>query len=299
MRTYPSLSILFGALLASCGNGDGDADAHGNFEAVETLVSAKGSGELLDFRVEEGMTLEAGASVGTIDTVMLALQTAQVDAERAATGSRAGDLAAQFAVQDARIADLQREEERLTRLVAGKAATQKQLDDIRGQIAIQRRQLSALEAQNPTITAQVRALDARIALLRRQIDDQHVINPVHGTVVAKLAEPHELVAPGRPLYRLAAMDTLELRAYISGGRLGGIRTGSAVEVGIDGSDGAIVRLPGRVSWISSEAEFTPKTIQTREERVDLVYAFKVRVANTDGVLKSGMPGEVYLEDVNP
>ena len=297
MRTYPSLSILFGALLASCGNGDGDADAHGNFEAVETLVSAKGSGELLDFRVEEGMTLEAGASVGTIDTVMLASPSASFTLK--VSVSRAGDLAAQFAVQDARVADVQREEERLTRLVAGKAATQKQLDDIRGQIAIQRRQLSALEAQNPTITAQVRALDARIALLRRQIDDQHVINPVHGTVVAKLAEPHELVAPGRPLYRLAAMDTLELRAYISGGRLGGIRTGSAVEVGIDGSDGAIVRLPGRVSWISSEAEFTPKTIQTREERVDLVYAFKVRVANTDGVLKSGMPGEVYLEDVNP
>jgi len=297
-NTIPSI-LLLTTILAACGDGDDGADAHGNFEAVETLVSARGSGELLSFRVEEGLLLEAGAPVGLIDTVMPALLLAQAEAERAATGSRSGDLAAQLAVQDARIADLQREEARLARLVAGKAATQKQLDDMRGQIAIQQRQLAALEAQNPGITAQVRAMDARIALLRRQVEDQHVVNPVRGVVVAKLVEPHELVAPGRPLYRLAAMDTLELRAYISGAHLGEVATGRPVEVGVDGPDGGIVRLPGRVSWVSSEAEFTPKTIQTREERVDMVYAFKVRVANTDGLLKSGMPGDVHLQPTTP
>jgi HlyD family secretion protein len=295
MRIHPFHPILFAALLASCGNHEGAADAYGNFEAVETLVSAKGAGELLRFDVEEGMKLKAGVQVGLIDTTLLALHLQEGAANREATASQAGNVVAQVAVQEARLHDLQREEERLVKLVAGKAATQKQLDEMRGQITIQKRQVAAVEAQNPAIVSQVRAFDARAALLRKQISDLHIVNPINGTVVSKLAEPHELASPGRPLYRIAAMDTLELRAYISGAQLGSVKTGSNVEVGIDGGDGSIVRMPGRVSWVSSEAEFTPKTIQTREERVDMVYAFKVRVANANGVLKSGMPGEVYLK----
>ncbi len=294
MRTNLLYFLPTAALLASCGSGDDKADAYGNFEAVETLVSAKGTGELIDFRVEEGQRLEAGALVGVVDTTMLALQAAEAAASRTATASRGGDLIAQIAVQDARLADLQREEERLVKLVAGKAATQKQLDDIRGQIIIQEKQVKAVEAQNPGISAQVRALEAREALLREQISDQRIVNPVNGTVVSKLTEAHELAAPGKPLYRIAAMDTMELRAYISGADLSRVVIGSTVEIGVDHGEGNIARLPGRVSWVSSEAEFTPKIIQTREERVDMVYAFKVRVANTDGQLKSGMPGEVYL-----
>ncbi len=293
MRT-PALLLLTSALLAACGNGKGDADAYGNFEAVETLVSAKGAGELIDFHVEEGERLQAGAQVGIIDTTLLALQANEAVANRIATASRSGDLMAQIAVQDARLADLQREEQRLVKLVAGKAATQKQLDDIHGQITIQQRQVKAVEAQNPTISAQVRAVEAREALLRQQIRDQHIINPMNGTVVVKLTEAHELVAPGKALYRIAAMDTLELRAYISGADLSRVVVGASVEVGVDQGDGSIARILGRVSWVSTEAEFTPKTIQTREERVDMVYAFKVRVANPEGKLKSGMPGEVHL-----
>lgn len=293
MRTFPYL-FLASTLLAACGNGDGDADAYGNFEAVETLVSAKGAGELIDFHVEEGQRLQAGQQVGIIDTTLLALQANEAVANRIATASRSGDLMAQIAVQDARLADLQREEQRLVKLVAGKAATQKQLDDIRGQITIQQRQVKAVEAQNPTITAQVRAVEAREALLRQQIRDQHIINPVNGTVVVKLTEAHELVAPGKALFRIAAMDTLELRAYISGADLSRVVVGASLEVGVAQGNGSITRIPGRVIWVSNEAEFTPKTIQTREERVDMVYAFKVRVANPEGKLKSGMPGEVYL-----
>lgn len=288
-----SFLLIAATALSACSDKEGDADAHGNFEAVETLVSAKGAGELLDFRVEEGMVLKAGTLVGTIDTVLLALQAEEVAANRAAIASRSGDLVAQIAVQDARLKDLQREEERFARLVAGKAATQKQLDDIRGQIAIQRRQADALAAQNPGIAAQVRAFNAREELLRRQVRDQSIINPVHGTVVVKLAEPHELMAPGKPLYRIAALDTLELRAYTAGPDMERLRIGADVQVGVDTGEGP-AKLPGRVSWISTEAEFTPKTIQTREERVDMVYAFKVRVPNPDGRLKRGMPGEVYL-----
>lgn len=281
--------------LSACNNGEGSAYAHGNFEAVETLVSAKGAGELIDFRVEEGMHLRTGDHVGTIDTTMLSLQLEEVLAGRAATASQASNVVAQVAVQEARLTDLQREEERLVKLVAAKAATQKQLDDMQGQISIQKKQVAAAAALNPGIVSQVRALDARADLLRKQLSDLRIINPTNGTVVSKLAEPHELASPGRALYRIAALDTLELRAYISGTQLGSLKQGRAVEVGIDGIDGGLVRLPGRVSWISSEAEFTPKTIQTREERVDMVYAFKVRVANSDGLLKSGMPGEVFLD----
>jgi len=288
---------LVAMALVACGGNEREADAYGNFEAVETLVSAKGSGELVDFRVEEGMILKAGEVVGVIDTATIVLQLEDVLSSREATASQARNVVAQVAVQEARLADLRREEERLVKLVVGKAATQKQLDDMRGQIAIQERQVAAAAALNPSIVAQVRAFDARAALLRKQLDDLFIDNPVNGTVVSKLAEPHELATPGRPLYRIATMDTLELRAYISGARLGSFPLGAAVEVGIDAGDGSITRMPGRVSWVSSEAEFTPKTIQTREERVDMVYAFKVRVANANGVLKNGMPGEVYLEHV--
>lgn len=294
MRTQAVHLIILSTCLVSCAEDEAEADAYGNFEAIETLVSAKGTGELIVFEVEEGERLKAGVAVGVVDTTMLALQAAEAAASRAATASKAGDLMAQIAVQDARLEDLQREEQRLVKLLAGKAATQKQLDDIRGQITIQQRQVRAVEAQNPGISSQVRALEAREALLREQIRDQLIVNPVNGTVVSKLAEAHELAVPGKPLYRIAALDTLELRAYISGADLSRVVIGATVEVGVDQGDGRIARIPGRVSWVSDEAEFTPKIIQTREERVDMVYAFKVRVANAEGKLKSGMPGEVYL-----
>lgn len=281
--------------LPACTGSDEPADAYGNFETVETLVSAKGSGELLRFDVEEGMSLDADKPVGLIDTTQLALQLREIDANRAAVTSQHGNLVAQLEVQDARMADLLREQKRLNTLFAGHAATQKQVDDMASQVAVLRKQTAAIETQNPGITAQVRALDAKEAQLRQRIADQHIINPVRGTVTVKLAEAHELATPGRPLYRIADMDTLELRAYISGAQLARVKLGAPVEVGIDRGDSGVVRLTGRVSWISSEAEFTPKTIQTRDERVDLVYAFKVRVANTDGALKNGMPGEVYLD----
>lgn len=286
--------LLYAALLTACGGHDGDADAYGNFEAVETQVSARGTGSLLEFRVEEGMVLKADEDVGVIDTTLLALQAEEIHANREATASQARNLLAQIAVQDARLADLHREEDRLVKLVAGKAATTKQLDDMRGAIAVQQKQISALEAQNPGIVSQVRGFDAREAFLRQQLADLHIINPVNGTVVSKTAQLRELATPGRALYRIAAMDTLELRAYVSGADLSRIAIGRDVEVGIDNGDGQLTRMPGRVSWISSEAEFTPKTIQTREERVDMVYAFKVRVANPEGRIKNGMPGEVFF-----
>jgi HlyD family secretion protein len=292
MKTHHLLASVL--LLTACHKDQGTADAYGNFEAVETLVSAKGTGELLRFDVEEGMTLEAGTTVGVIDTTILALQAKEIIADRDAIASKARNVVAQIEVQDARMAELLREQKRVQNMFADHAATQKQLDDMGSRIAVLKKQSAAIETQDPGITAQVRALDAKEAQVRQRIADMHVVNPVHGTVVVKLAEAHELAAPGKPLYRIADMDTLELRAYISGARLAGVKLGAHVQVGIDRGDSGVVRRPGRVSWVSNEAEFTPKTIQTREERVDMVYAFKVRVANSGGLLKNGMPGEVYL-----
>jgi HlyD family secretion protein len=292
MKTHHLLASVL--LLTACHKDQGTADAYGNFEAVETLVSAKGTGELLRFDVEEGMTLEAGTTVGVIDTTILGLQAKEIIADRDAIASKARNVVAQIEVQDARMAELLREQKRVQNMFADHAATQKQLDDMGSRIAVLKKQSAAIETQDPGITAQVRALDAKEAQVRQRIADMHVVNPVHGTVVVKLAEAHELAAPGKALYRIADMDTLELRAYISGARLAGVKLGAHVQVGIDRGDSGVVRRPGRVSWISNEAEFTPKTIQTREERVDMVYAFKVRVANSGGLLKNGMPGEVYL-----
>ncbi len=292
MKTHHLLvSVL---LLSACHKDSGTADAYGNFEAVETLVSAQGTGEILRFNVEEGMTLKAGAIVGVIDTTMLTLQGQEIAANREAIASQSRNVVAQIEVQDARMTELLREQKRLQNMFADNAATQKQIDDMTSQISVLQKQSAAIETQNPGITAQVRALDAKEAQVRKQIEDMHIVNPIHGTVMVKLAEVHELAAPGKALYRIADMDTLELRAYISGSQLVNVKVGAPVQVGIDDGDKGVVRLPGRVSWVSSETEFTPKTIQTREERVDMVYAFKVRVPNTAGALKSGMPGEVYL-----
>lgn len=299
MNSRHALALVTIIAAAACNKGGGTADAYGNFEAVETLVSAQGSGELLRFGVEEGMVLTAGAPVGVIDTTLLELQLREIGANRDAITSQHRNVVAQVEVQDARMADLLREQKRINALFADHAATQKQVDDMASQVAVLKKQTAAIETQNPGITAQVHALDAKEAQVRQRIADQHIINPVHGTVTVKLAQAHELATPGRPLYRIADMDTLELRAFVSGAQLAGVKLGSLVEVGFDHDTAGVVRVPGRISWISSEAEFTPKTIQTREERVDLVYAFKVRVANTDGALKTGMPGEVFLNPPHP
>lgn len=290
----PLLLAAPAILWAACGNHPGAADAYGNFETVETTVSAQGTGNLLRFDVEEGVHLPAGREVGLIDTVPASLQLQEAVANRKAILVQHGDIAAELAVQQARLTDLQREEKRLEKLVAGKAATAKQLDEMRGQIAIQRSRMEAVTAKNPAISAKVLAMDAKVDLLRQQLADLHIINPMAGVVTVTTAEPHEFASPGRPLYRIAQMDTLDLRAFMDGAHLADLMIGAHVEVGIDRGDSGIVRLPGRISWLSSEAEFTPKTIQTREERVDMMYAFKVRVPNHNGLLKNGMPGEVYL-----
>lgn len=297
MKASSFLLLLAALLLSSCQENGDTADAYGNFEAREVIVSAEGSGQLLRFSVEEGQELQAGQLIGLIDTTPLHLKRRQLRASIQAVGGKTQEVQPQVDVLQEQKQNLLREEKRLKALVADNAATPKQLDDIQGQIEVVDKQIAAALSQNKDINqgilAEIAPLQAQIDVVEDQIRRCYIHNPIDGTVLLKLAEPNEITATGKPLYTIAKMDELELRAYISGDQLPGLRLGQQVEVLIDEDQESNRSLPGTVSWISDKAEFTPKTIQTKEERVNLVYAFKVKVKN-DGSLKIGMPGEVAL-----
>ncbi len=298
MKAFSFFLLAAAFFLTACQDNGDTADAYGNFEAQEVIVSAEGNGELLRFDVEEGQKLPAGQPIGLIDTTQLHLKRQQLRASIQALTGKTQEVQPQIDVLMEQKQNLKREEKRLQALVADNAATQKQLDDIQGQIEVVEKQIAAARSQNnelnQSILAEIAPLQAQIDVVNDQIRRCYINNPIDGTVLLKLAEPHEIAAMGKPLYTIARMDELELRAYISGAQLPHIKLGQEVEVLIDEDEEANRSLTGTISWISDKAEFTPKTIQTKEERVNLVYAFKVKVKN-DGSLKIGMPGEVVLE----
>lgn len=277
--------------LAACSGNDGRSDAYGNFEATEYVVSAQASGSLLAFEAEEGATLDAGVPVGIVDTIQPALKREQLRAMRQAAGARIPNIIAQIDVLKEQKNVALVEKARLERLFKENAATQKQLDDVNGQIGVIDKQIVSIETQNASILGEIRSLDAQIEQLDDQMAKCRIVNPVRGTVLATYVEPTEVVSYGKPLYQIADLSTMFLRAYVSGAQLPHLRIGQKVDVLVDESRSENRALKGEVSWISDKAEFTPKIIQTKEERVNLVYAIKVRVAN-DGSLKIGMPGEV-------
>ena len=292
------ISWLIGWMLviAGCaGNGE-QSDAYGNFEATEVTVSAEVGGTLERFAVQEGSQLEARTNVGLIDTTQLALKRRQLRAQRAAARTRTDQVRGEIDVLEAELDVARTEQARIERLVADEAATQRQLDDINGRVRVLERRIQATRVQLRTVRDEVAALDASIAQVDEQIRDSELIAPLSGMVLTTHAEAHELVQPGAPLYTIADLDTLELRAYVSGAQLPDVRLGQSVTVLVDKNETENQALDGTVSWIADEAEFTPQMIQTKEERVNLVYAIKVRVPNSDGRLKIGMPGEVRFAD---
>ncbi len=289
-----SLFIFAFALPLLPGCSEEEPDAWGNFEATEVIVSAEAQGELLSLGVFEGDRLVAGESVGAIDATTVELQREELLAQRVSTGKRVDATAAQTDVLRAQLMTAQEEYGRIERLYNAQAATAQQLNQARGTVATLREQINAAERQTGAVRSETGGVDIRIRQIDERLSSFSIINPTSGTVLATYAEPGELVQPGRPLYKIANLDTLTLRAYISGGQLSSIRIGDQVEVAIDVGAEKRERLSGRVSWIASEAEFTPTPIQTREERVTLVYGVKVRVQNSDGRLKIGMPGELLL-----
>lgn len=288
------LIVLVSAWLAGCNGEDGLADAYGNFESDEVIVSAETSGRLVRFAVDEGDQLVAGAVVAVVDTVQLSLERAQLMAQRGAVRARMPGVAAQVEVLEEQRRVALRDMERLQNLVAEGAATQKQLDDVEGQLRVIDRQMASVRTQNPPLIAELDVVNARLAQIDDRIARSTVKNPVDGTVLLVYAEQFELTAVARPLYKIAPLDTMYLRAYISGAQLPQIALGQEVTVAIDHDETTNENLRGVITWVSDQAEFTPKLIQTKEERVNLVYAFKVRVANADGRVKLGMPGEVWL-----
>jgi HlyD family secretion protein len=267
-------------------------DAYGNFEATEVTVSAELGGQLLRFGAREGERLAAGAVVGQIDTVTLSLQRQELVSRRGAAGERTSQAQAQIGVLRAQLATARDAYERTQRLYRAEAATAQQLDQTRGAVQVLEAQIRAARAGTGAARAETGGAEAQIAQLTSRIEKGTVVNPISGTVLATYAEAGEFVQPGAPLYRIADLDTLELRAYVTGEQLGALKLGGAAEVHVDAGEGKMATLPGRIDWISSEAEFTPTPIQTRDERTALVYAVKIRVPNPPGVAKIGMPADV-------
>jgi len=283
-----------GLLLTSCGNGD-KSDAYGNFEAPSVTVSAKGSGELLQFNVEEGDRIEAKQHLGLIDTTQLYLEKVRLQAQLNALGQRTQEAGPEIAILQADLKNLQRERDRTQRLFDQKAATQQQLDDYEGRIKVVKQQIASTRRSvgvaNRGVFSESEPLKAQIKLIEKQINDCKIINPLKGTVLTTFAEPNELVDNGSPLYKVANLETLKLKAYTSATLLQNVKLNDKVTVLVDKGEDDYKTLDGTITWIASEAEFTPKTIETKEERVNLVYAIEVSVKN-DGYLKIGMPGEV-------
>jgi HlyD family secretion protein len=298
--TFFIAGLLF---LSACSNGDAPRDASGVFEAEETLISAEASGVLLSFTVEEGQALEAGAMVGQVDTVQLSLKKQQLTAQIRALLGRKPDVSVQLAGLQTQLENAEREKRRIQNLIQGAAATSKQLDDIQAQIDVLKKQI---EAQKSQLEITSGGLDKDTAPLRYQVlqlDDQlrrsRLTNPVTGTVLAKYVRPFELVAPGKPLYKIADLSHLTLRVFAQGNQLSRIRIGDVVTLRTDNGEGGFFSTSGTVTWISDKAEFTPKTVQTKDERANLVYAVKIRVPNPEGRFKIGMYGEVTWSSDEP
>lgn len=295
MNTHANLLIgLIAAilLLTSCSNDNGKADGYGNFEATEITVSAEGTGKLMSFNLEEGDRLTDGQVIGYIDTIQLSLKKAQLQASRQKILASSSSVLSQIGVYREQERTLTVERDRILRLMKDSAATQRQLDDVEGRLSVLQRQIASVRAQNASVLSELESLEAQLAQLDDQIKKCIIRNPQAGTVLIKYAEPGEVTAFGKPLYRIGKLDEMILRVYVSETQLPSLTISKEVDVRIDDAE-SMRTLPGRITWISSSAEFTPKVIQTKEERVNLVYAVKVSVKN-DGALKIGMPGEMWI-----
>lgn len=293
MRSVRRSAGLAAALIlaAACRKHD-EPDAYGNFETTDVVVSAEAGGRLLQFTPAEGARLTAGAAVGLVDTTQLALEHAQGLAQRGVAGSRATEAARQIDVLETEHTIAQRTYERIQRLYAQQAATAQQLDQAERDYRALGQRIEAAKAQRQTAAQDIAANDVRVAQIAERLRKSRVTNPVAGTVLTTYVEAGEFVQPGQPLYKIADLDTMVLRAYVAEPELARLQLGQTVDVTIDVGGGRRRALPGRVAWIASEAEFTPTPIQTREERADLVYAVKIHVANSGGLLKIGMPADV-------
>lgn len=295
--TFKKHSIIIGLvtiIITSCSNSNGKADGYGNFEATEITISAENSGKLMQFDLNEGDILKKETFLGYIDTIPLSLKRDQLLVSKAVIKSKSKGVLSQIDVLNAKFKTANINKNRIQNLIKDSAGTQKQLDDASGEIDVIKQQIKSIEIQNAPVVNELKSIDVQLQQLDDQIKKSKIINPVDGTVLAKFAEPFEITSFGKPLYKIADLSTMELRVYVSEPQLASIKIGQAVTVKID-SEEAMKSFKGTIDWIASEAEFTPKIIQTKEERVSLVYAVKIKVAN-DASLKIGMPAEMWINN---
>jgi HlyD family secretion protein len=291
IRSY----IVLATFLIACSNGDGNFDATGTFEADEVIVSSEAIGKLLKFEVEEGAILKQNQVVGLVDTTQLYLKKKQLEANIRAILIQQPDIPTQLAAIQEQIATAEREKKRIENLVKTNAATTKQLDDINSQLDVLNKQYdatkSSLTITKKGIQSEALPLIAQVEQIQDQINKSIIINPIDGTVLTRYAMQDEITSNGKALYKIANLSEIILRAYINGDQLGQVKIDQKVKVYVDKGNGKQKELEGTIYWVSSKAEFTPKTIQTKDERANLVYAIKVRIKN-DGYIKIGMYGEV-------
>jgi len=292
MKKYILLIIV--ASFAACTNNEKKSDAYGNFEATDVLVSAEASGKILNLDLDEGQVLDANQQVGMIDTIQLSLKVEQLLAQIDAIKTKTTNIFSQVEVQNEQKKTLLVEKERLDKLLKDGAATTKQMDDINGKINVIEKQINSIQTQNASVFSEVKAYEIQIEQIQDQIKKSRIINPINGTVLEKYSEPSEFTIVGKSIYKIADLSTMYLKIFVSGEQLSNVKIGQKVKVIVDDNNGKTKNYDGEISWISEQAEFTPKVIQTKDERVNLVYATKVKVKN-DGTLKIGMPGEVMFK----
>jgi len=294
------INILVAAIVlvtVSCKNGNTNSDATGTFEADETIISSEVTGKLLQFNIEEGQQIDQGLLVGQVDSTQLYLTMQQLTQSRKAILAGRPDVKKQIEATKKQIDNAKADKQRYENLVKGDVASQKQLDDIDTRLAVLEAQLSAQQNSLNTTTAsldeQSNSVTAQLLSVEDQLKKCSIVNPVNGIVLAKYVMQNETVTPGKPLYKIADLSYLNLRAYVTSGQLHQFKLGQKVKVLVDAPDGGNSGYDGTVTWVSDKSEFTPKTIQTKDERANLVYAIKIKVKN-DGYLKLGMYGEVLF-----
>jgi len=295
-----NINYIFGFMcitssFLSCNDSNEKADGYGNFEATEITISAENNGKLMQFTIDEGDIVQKDQFIGYIDTIPLTLKRQKLKVSKDVISSKSRGVLSQINVLTAKLNTANTNKTRTENLIKDNAGTQKQLDDVQGEINVLKNQIRSVEIQNAPVVNELRSIDVQLKQIDDQIQKSKIINPLSGTVLTKYAEPNEITAFGKPLYKIADLSTMQLRVYVSEPQLVNLNIGQKVTVKID-ADETMKSYPGTVRWIASEAEFT-KIIQTKEERVALVYAVKIDVIN-DGSIKIGMPAELWLKNEN-
>lgn len=289
--------LIYTILHTGCQEKQNPYDATGTFEAVETIIPANATGIISQLTISEGQVLDSGQVIGYIDSTQLYLKKKQLQAQIKAIESKKPNTSKQLAAYREQLKQAEHEQKRLVNLLKADAATPKQVDDANAQVAILKKQIEAtqstLDITRTGLTEEAGPLYPQIDQVEDQLRKCKIVNPVKGTVLTKYAEANEMAIPGKALYKIADLSTIILRAYISGDQLSGIKLGQQITILVDDQNGTYKEYAGIIEWISDKAEFTPKTIQTKDERANLVYAVKIKVTN-DGSLKIGMYGEIKL-----